>query len=353
MIIIIYNKIKKKKKKKILYIVYKYIEDGNYDKAVTLSKDLSLDSSALFQKLASECIIDLEKYGNVFNADALNEQSKAWKKLEEYLKIYENSENFSHYKKVIMDTLFSLDQQMVLPKWFIEQYKQKHTEDAIRIYLKYNRIEDATKLLIHQCQKYIESCAPPKTRIWISYALLDQVKLALKEKIKDIRFEKLKFEKYELGYVKYDTDTNSDSEESSNKNSNNDSDSDYRPNSNTESESSTENESENKSEDDSGSINGSKNNSHEEEGSSYHNYNNESDFSEEETRIFNSNENDSESDNSILFSEMPSSRVTIAKNSNEMKQEYELKHKKLTEEIKNLEKLYFSLKQKIDAVLKL
>ena len=59
----------------------------------------------------------------MFNAEALTEQSRAWKQLEEYLKMYENSENYSQYLKVTMETLFSLDQQIELPKWFIEQYK--------------------------------------------------------------------------------------------------------------------------------------------------------------------------------------------------------------------------------------
>lgn len=342
--------------------------------------------------MASECIVNLENYGNVFNADALNDQTKAWRQLEEYLKIYENTENFSHYKKIVMDTIFSLDSDMVLPKWFIEQYKKKHTEDAVRIYLKYNRIEDATKLLIHQCQKYIESCAPPKTRIWISYALLDQVKLALKDKIKDLRFEKLKFEKYVLGFVKYDesdsesndgTNSGNDSEvddetqsnigSNSNSNSESESDSEYHPNSNSEPESESENHSESENENESESITESHSGSEEEgeeeeeeeendnEEEEEEEYKGESEFSEEDTKIFNENdrslegEEDDESDSSsnIQYNELPSSSVVHSHRSSERNSEYERVHKNLTDEVKQLEKLYLSLKQKIDVVLKL
>jgi len=54
-----------------------------------------------------------------------------------------------------------------------------------------------------------------------------------------------------------------------------------------------------------------------------------------------------------MYSEMPSSSVVITNKSNEKKSEYEAIHKTLTDEVKNLENLYSSLKQKIDVVLKL
>jgi hypothetical protein len=372
--------------------VSKYLEDKKYDAAVTLAESWSISSSHLFEKLASECIINLENYGNVFNAEALNEQSRAWKQLEEYLKMYENSENYSQYLKVTMETLFLLDQQIELPKWFIEQYKKKYTEDAVRIYLKYNRIEEATNLLIYQCQKYIESCLPSKTRIWISYALLDQVKFALKEKIKDIKFEKLKFEKFKLGYNKYDSDVDSDSEENSdtkynsnselnnNSNSNSDSDSEsdseYSPsektNSETETGSETELEDLSETESGSGSTQESESESdvnsqskseeymkeekeeeedNDDDDESEKAYINKSEFSEEETKVVNNNESENES--SILFSDMPSSSVVVDDQSGEKQKENEIIYKNLSEEMKGLEKLYSSLKQKIDVVLKL
>jgi len=37
--------------------------------------------------------------------------------------MYKNSENYSQYLKTIMETLFSLDQQIKLPKWLIEEFK--------------------------------------------------------------------------------------------------------------------------------------------------------------------------------------------------------------------------------------
>ncbi|ORX51011.1 hypothetical protein BCR36DRAFT_325982 [Piromyces finnis] len=349
--------------------VSKYLEEKKYDKAVNLASHWSIDSSLLFQSLASECIVDMEKYGNVFNAEALNDQTKAWKQLEDYLKVFENSEHFSSYKKIVMETLFSLDHEIVLPKWLMQQYKKKHTEDAVRIYLKYNRIEDATKLLIHQCQKYIESCAPHKTRIWISFALLDQVKLALKEKIKDLRFEKLKFEKYELGYIKYDSESNSDSEtdtesenESNSKKStpiasdvNSDSeeeDSEFQPNDHSGTESGSENDDnddgEEEEEEEEENSESSIDNNDEDE----NDHDSESEFSEEDTKIYN-NPSKSDDEDNIMLSDMPSGSVVIIPKSKEEKREYKTVYNFFIGEVKHLESLYSSLKQKIDVVLKL
>ena len=43
------------------------MEDKKYDAAVTLAESWSISSSHLFEKLASECIINLENYGYVYN----------------------------------------------------------------------------------------------------------------------------------------------------------------------------------------------------------------------------------------------------------------------------------------------
>jgi len=41
------------------------LEDKKYDKAIALAESWSVNSSPLFEKLANECIINLENYGYV------------------------------------------------------------------------------------------------------------------------------------------------------------------------------------------------------------------------------------------------------------------------------------------------
>ncbi|KAI8053729.1 nucleoporin Nup120/160-domain-containing protein [Syncephalis plumigaleata] len=182
---------------------------GQYGHAFALSKVFSLDLSPIFVSMVRKCVRlaqeDLEGKPAAYNVqdrvfdistdsdDASYTDSmegppsaRAWRLLEQLLNRYDSHDTQYQYRALVLEETLKLNRYAKLPAWLTYFYTIHNPEDLIRIYLKYNLIEDAAKQALLQIEKEISASntKPLVTSLhWLPYSLLDTLVKTLEDTV--------------------------------------------------------------------------------------------------------------------------------------------------------------------------
>uniref|UniRef100_A0A6I8QZ96 Nucleoporin 160kDa n=1 Tax=Xenopus tropicalis TaxID=8364 RepID=A0A6I8QZ96_XENTR len=179
------------------------VQAGLFDTAISLCQTFKLGLTSIFEGLACKCI-RLQQGGEAAQAEAwewlaanqlatvitTKESSatdEAWRLMISYLDKYESKNTLYHH--CIINKLLS--HGVPLPNWLINRYKAMDAAELLRLYLKYDLLEEAAELvleyvdaLLGKGHQYFGIQAPLSATsqlVWFPYSAIDHLRLALGE----------------------------------------------------------------------------------------------------------------------------------------------------------------------------
>uniref|UniRef100_S4RMH8 Nuclear pore complex protein Nup160 n=1 Tax=Petromyzon marinus TaxID=7757 RepID=S4RMH8_PETMA len=180
------------------------VQAGLMDVALSLSRSHSLSLEAVFTGLAFKCVMLQNDVGDeqeeAWNWLSLNElptscnfkettspADEAWRLLAGYLEKHGDPTRRAHH--AVIGKLLSLG--AALPTWLVNVYKAYDTPALLRLYLRYDLLEEAAELSLDLLdavqgsghtyfgiQDPLSATAPP---VWVPYSTIDQLLFALQE----------------------------------------------------------------------------------------------------------------------------------------------------------------------------
>ncbi|KAJ3073187.1 hypothetical protein HK102_006058, partial [Quaeritorhiza haematococci] len=112
---------------------------------------------------------------------------RSWRLLRTYLERHDGKHNGYRYRRCVIEKLLQVDVEMRIPVWLTAVYEHRNPEDLVRLYLKYNLVEEATRLIvryIRQQTSQLPGALLPRTSArWLPYTLIDQLQAALHEAV--------------------------------------------------------------------------------------------------------------------------------------------------------------------------
>ncbi|XP_063800728.1 nuclear pore complex protein Nup160 isoform X2 [Pseudophryne corroboree] len=179
------------------------VQAGLFDTAILLCQTFKLSLTPVFEGLAYKCI-KLQSGGEAAQAEAwhwlaTNQLStvviakescatdEAWRLMTSYLEKYKTQNSLYH--RCIIDKLLS--HGVPLPNWLINSYKAVDAAELLRLYLKYDLLEEAAELVLeyvdailgkgHQYFGIELPLSAVSPLVWLPYSAIDHLLQALEE----------------------------------------------------------------------------------------------------------------------------------------------------------------------------
>ncbi|RKP08682.1 nucleoporin Nup120/160-domain-containing protein [Thamnocephalis sphaerospora] len=198
-----------------------FVQRAQYGHALSLSEALTLDLSPVFAGLVRRCVrltqeelsgrVMVQETGTALldtctrivspYADMVegSPASRVWKLLKQLLDRYDSAKTQHRYRLLVLNEILHADRSMRIPAWLVQFYSTNNPEDLIRVYLKYDLLEDAAKHALRQIEKEMtlarkESrkrvASAQEGRLgtlshWLPYSLLDTLVKAMDELVGD------------------------------------------------------------------------------------------------------------------------------------------------------------------------
>ncbi|CAH2326036.1 Hypothetical predicted protein [Pelobates cultripes] len=179
------------------------VQAGLFDTAILICQTYNLSLTPIFEGLAYKCI-KLQHSGESAQTEAwqwlaANERSsvittkessatdEAWRLMTSYLEKYESQNGLYH--RCVINKLLS--HGIPLPNWLINSYKAVDAAELLRLYLKYDLLDEASELVLeytdallgkgHQYFSIEKPLSVTAPLVWLPYSSIDHLLQALSE----------------------------------------------------------------------------------------------------------------------------------------------------------------------------
>ncbi|XP_003465204.2 nuclear pore complex protein Nup160 [Cavia porcellus] len=179
------------------------VQAGLFDTALTLCQTFKLPLTPVFEGLAFKCIrlqlggenaqaeawawLAANQLSSVVTTKESSATDEAWRLLSTYLERYKVQNNLYH--QCVINKLLS--HGVPLPNWLINSYKKVDAAELLRLYLKYDLLEEAVDLVSeyvdavlgkgHQYFGIEFPLSATAPMVWLPYSSIDQLLQALGE----------------------------------------------------------------------------------------------------------------------------------------------------------------------------
>ncbi|XP_068117185.1 nuclear pore complex protein Nup160 isoform X2 [Hyperolius riggenbachi] len=179
------------------------VQAGLFDTAISICQTFNLTLVPVFEGLAFKCIklqnggeaaqveawewLSTNQLSSVVTTKESSATDEAWRLLTSYLEKYE-SESSLYYRCVINKLL---SHGVPLPSWLINSYKAVDSAELLRLYLKYDLLEEAGELVLHYVDAVLGKghqyfgielpLSAVSPLVWLPYSSIDHLLQALEE----------------------------------------------------------------------------------------------------------------------------------------------------------------------------
>lgn len=115
-----------------------------FDLCESLAREFDADLGTLFKSLARKC---MQTFPSGTSYDLQKEiVDHYWKLIKKMLKKFDSTN--MKYHSIVVERIFSTNPKMELPIWLVNQFKQRDGGALLRLYLKFQRFDDAISFAI-------------------------------------------------------------------------------------------------------------------------------------------------------------------------------------------------------------
>ncbi|KAM9301868.1 nuclear pore complex protein Nup160 [Gastrophryne carolinensis] len=179
------------------------VQAGLFDTAISLCQTFNLSLIPVFEGLTYKCIklqnggeavqveawqwLAANRLSSVVTTKESSATDEAWRLLTCYLEKYQPENNLYH--RCVINKLLS--HGVPLPSWLINSYKKMDSADLLRLYLKYDLLEEAADLVMHYVDAVLGKghqyfgielpLSAVSPMVWLPYSSIDHLLQALEE----------------------------------------------------------------------------------------------------------------------------------------------------------------------------
>ncbi|KAM8939771.1 nuclear pore complex protein Nup160 [Pelodytes ibericus] len=179
------------------------VQAGLFDTAISLCQTFKLSLIPVFESLAYKCIklqhsgesgqtgawqwLAANQLSSVVTTKECSATDEAWRLMTSYLDKYESQNGLYH--RCVINKLLS--HGVPLPNWLINSYKAVDAAELLRLYLKYDLLEEAAELVLeytdallgkgHQYFRIEKPLSATAPLVWLPYSAIDHLLQALAE----------------------------------------------------------------------------------------------------------------------------------------------------------------------------
>jgi hypothetical protein len=149
-------------------------------------------ATSLLSEHSSSSSIDKKLHPNQKKASGImNSSIDFCELLKKFLSLHDSSTNYYRYHKVVIEKFLETCITSEVPEWLIQPFMDQFSGDLIRIFIKYNRINEAAQFTL-KILNNIDKTNKDNNKKWFPYTVLDQLICIMEERSqKDINDKKI------------------------------------------------------------------------------------------------------------------------------------------------------------------